>query len=103
MTDRFPNFHRIPTHVGVIPDGNRRWAVNRGLSKEEGFAPGKELCEMCLELGIREITFYGFTNDNTKRPGSQRDAFQRACVMAVASLESKDIDVMTVGNQGRSG
>ena len=31
---------RIPTHIGVIPDGNRRWAVSKGLTKDKGYASG---------------------------------------------------------------
>jgi undecaprenyl diphosphate synthase len=51
-----------------------------------------------LELGIRELTFYGFTVDNTKRPYVQVRAFQKACVDAVEYLASKDTDLVVVGN-----
>jgi len=49
-------------------------------------------------LGIPEITFYGFTVDNTKRPGTQIEAFRNACVEAVAELEKRDADLLVVGN-----
>src|SRR5690242_9406063 len=102
MIRRVPKYRRMPNHIGVIPDGNRRWALEHGLSKERGYeygvAPGKELCETCLAIGISEITFYGFTHDNTKRPASQREAFQHACVAAVRSIEGKDMDVCVIGN-----
>jgi len=52
----------------------------------------------CLALGIPEITFYGFTVDNTKRPGAQIEAFRNACVKAVAELEKRDADLLVVGN-----
>jgi undecaprenyl diphosphate synthase len=51
-----------------------------------------------LELGIKELTFYGFTVDNTKRPSVQIGAFQKACVDAVEYLASKDADLLVVGN-----
>src|SRR5450759_3443584 len=58
----------IPRHVGFIPDGNRRWAVDRGLSKESGYAhgigPGLRLYEKCREIGVEEVSIYGFTQDN---------------------------------------
>lgn len=77
-----PTFKRVPSHIGVIPDGNRRWAVEHGLQKEEGYAsgisPGFELYSLCLAIGIQELTLYGFTQDNTKRPSVQRKAFQKA-------------------------
>jgi undecaprenyl pyrophosphate synthase len=46
----------LPKHVGFIPDGNRRWAVQRELPKESGYAfgiaPGLALYERCKALGI---------------------------------------------------
>lgn len=93
---------RIPAHVGIIPDGNRRWAVERGLSKEEGYAaglePGLRLFRLCRELGVRELTYYGFTTDNTKRPRPQADAFRAACVAAVRLLERESAELHVIGN-----
>ena len=95
-------FKRLPRHIGVIPDGNRRWAVQKGLKKEQGYThgiePGFQLYQDCLQLGIEEMTFYGFTQDNTKRPAVQRIAFQQACVDAVMKLTSMDASLLVVGN-----
>ena len=78
---------RIPNHIGIIPDGNRRWAVGKGLTKERGYEkglhPGLELFYLCRDLGVHELTYYGFTVDNTKRPKVQRESFTKACVEAV--------------------
>jgi len=49
-------------------------------------------------LGISEITFYGFTVDNTKRPAAQIVAFSNACVTAVTELVKMDADLLVVGN-----
>lgn len=96
------NFKRLPQHIGIIPDGNRRWAQNQGLEKQDGYKfgvqPGFELYDLCLELGIKEMTFYGFTVDNTKRPPIQIKAFQKACVDSVESLANRDADLLVVGN-----
>ena len=85
---------RIPKHIGIIPDGNRRWAQNRGMEKADGYShgisPGMTLYYMCRELGIEEMSFYGFTVDNTKRPTAQRQAFTKACVAAVGELSKED-------------
>lgn len=93
---------KFPKHIGVIPDGNRRWALDHGLTKECGYAcgidPGFQLYQHCLELGIQEMTFYGFTQDNTKRPAIQRAAFQKACVDAVYKLSEYDASLLVVGN-----
>lgn len=97
-----PLFKRLPRHIGVIPDGNRRWAMQQGLRKEQGYVngidPGFELYKECLKLGIEEMTFYGFTQDNTKRPSVQRIAFQKACVDAVMKLTDMDASLLVVGN-----
>lgn len=97
-----PKFRRIPRHVALIPDGNRRWAQNRGLHKEEGYAsglePGFQLFEICKGLGIEELSVYGFTNDNTKRPPEQTAAFRQACVDAVHGLSKQDASLLVVGN-----
>jgi undecaprenyl pyrophosphate synthase len=65
-----------PLHVGFIPDGTRRWALSRGMPKEEGCAygisPGISLMEKCIELGIAEASIYGFAKDNAKRPRAQK-------------------------------
>jgi len=94
---------RIPRHIGIIPDGNRRWANERGLPKEAGYeaglAPGLALFRLCKEAGVKELTFYGFTQDNTKRPVEQVRAFQKACVDAVKLLSTEDADILVLGNQ----
>lgn len=92
----------MPAHVGIIPDGNRRWAVTNGLQKKDGYArgiqPGFLLYEQLLELGIREATFYGFTKDNNRREKGQRDAFTKACVDAVRLLSGRDANLLVIGN-----
>lgn len=93
---------RIPKHIGIIPDGNRRWANNQGLNKEDGYEkgllPGLELYKKCRELGVKELTYYGFTIDNTKRPKLQREAFTSACESAVKLLSNEDAELLVLGN-----
>lgn len=94
---------RIPKHIGIIPDGNRRWAKNKGLYKEMGYShgldPGLSVVREAKKYGVKEITFYGFTLDNCGRPKEQVAAFQKACVSAVkATQEEGDICILVVGN-----
>lgn len=95
-------FKRIPAHIGIIPDGNRRWAVENGFQKKEGYRnginPGFTLYEMMLQYGIKEATFYGFTKDNNKREKGQREAFTKACIDAVELLSGKDANLLVIGN-----
>lgn len=93
---------RIPKHIGIIPDGNRRWASGKGLAKEKGYdhgiSPGMEVYHICQNLGVEELTFYGFTVDNTKRPSKQRIAFSSACVKAVEMLSQENANLLVLGN-----
>lgn len=93
---------RIPKHIGIIPDGNRRWAQGKGMEKQDGYdrgiSPGLELFHLCRELGIEEMSFYGFTVDNTKRPTVQRKAFTNACIKAVETIASEDVSLLVLGN-----
>jgi undecaprenyl diphosphate synthase len=93
---------RLPEHIGIIPDGNRRWAVDRGLEKRSGYDhgidPAFDLYERCRTLGVKEVSIYGFTRENTKRPREQREAYQAACVKAVRRLSDMDADLLIVGD-----
>jgi undecaprenyl diphosphate synthase len=74
----------LPRHVGFIPDGNRRWAKAHGLPAEAGYAhgvaPGVELVRLCKQSGIAEISVYGFTQDNARRPAAQTASYRKAVV-----------------------
>ena len=91
-----------PKHIGVIPDCNRRWAVGKGMQKQDGYEyglnPGLSLLHMARENGIEEITYYGFTVDNCKRPAEQFQAFQKACVKAVEMLTKEGADLLVIGD-----
>lgn len=93
---------RTPKHIGIIPDGNRRWAVLNNLTKDKGYEkginPGFELFKLCQKENIEEISFYGFTVDNTKRPAQQKTAFTKACIDAVMALMKEDCELLVIGN-----
>jgi Undecaprenyl pyrophosphate synthase len=93
---------KIPRHIGIIPDGNRRWAQKNNLNKHEGYNfglnPGLEVFKLAQEYKIEEITFYGFTTDNCKRPAVQVKAFANACVEAINLLMDEKISLLVVGN-----
>ena len=93
---------RIPKHIGVIPDGNRRWAKEAGLEKKEGYAhglaPGLEVLRLARQAGVEELTYYGFTTDNCGRPAEQVEAFSRACVEAVELIAAEPVSLLVVGN-----
>lgn len=94
--------NKVPEHIGVIPDGNRRWAVKRGLPKQAGYdaglPPGLAFLRLCIKAGVKEVTAYGFTQDNTKRTAEQRKAFQKACVDGVEIIKGEDVRFLVVGD-----
>ena len=94
---------RIPKHIGIIPDGNRRWARRAGLPKEDGYAhglaPGSLLLHLARDAGIQEITYYGFTTDNCRRPPEQVKAFSEACAEAVGIIASEPVSLLVVGDK----
>jgi len=61
----------VPAHIGIIPDGNRRWAKGRGLPALEGHRQGvkvaKEIALASFERGVQYLTMYGFSAENWSR------------------------------------
>ena len=62
----------IPRHIGIIMDGNGRWAEMRGLSRSEGHKRGvervKEIMEAAGSLGVEVLSLYAFSIENWRRP-----------------------------------
>jgi len=65
-------FGRLPNHVAIVPDGNGRWAEQRGLPRLEGHQAGAEnmrrMVEYLSEYPIKYVTLYGFSSENWSRP-----------------------------------
>lgn len=68
---------RLPVHIGVIMDGNGRWAKKRGLPRSAGHKAGadslKKIVTHCNKLGIKYITVYAFSTENWSRPKEEVD------------------------------
>lgn len=69
------DMRRLPKHVGIIMDGNGRWALQRGMPRTMGHRAGVEalrrIVRFCSELGIHYLTVYAFSTENWKRPRSE--------------------------------
>lgn len=74
-------FSVLPNHVGIIMDGNGRWAKKRGLPRKAGHKAGaevfKKISKECNRLGIKEATFYAFSTENWKRPQDEINAIMK--------------------------
>ena len=66
---------RVPAHVGIIMDGNGRWAAARGLPRAAGHREGVEALKRTIraapDLGIRCLTVFGFSTENWSRPADE--------------------------------
>lgn len=88
-------FSVLPNHLGIIMDGNGRWAKKRGLPRTAGHKEGaevfKRISKECSRLGIKYVTFYAFSTENWKRPQEEIDAimalFKSSLLEAKADLE----------------
>ena len=68
----------VPRHIGIIMDGNGRWAKRRGLPRQAGHRKGaevfKEIARACQARGVEVLTMYAFSTENWKRPKEEVDA-----------------------------
>ena len=68
-------------HVGIIMDGNGRWAAKRGLPRPAGHRAGaavvREIVEAAAGAGVRVLTLYAFSSDNWRRPRAEVAALLR--------------------------
>lgn len=66
---------RIPVHLGMIMDGNGRWAQARGKRRTEGHVEGvkalRNLVELCITYGVRYLTVFSFSSENWTRPSDE--------------------------------
>ncbi len=72
---------QIPSHIVLLPDGNRRWAREANLPSIEGHREGfnnlKRFCSYCQERGIKILTAFGFSVENWKRPSNEVNYLMR--------------------------
>lgn len=68
----------LPVHIGIIMDGNGRWAKKRGLPRFAGHKAGadtfKKIARYCNQIGIKYLTVYAFSTENWKRPQKEVEA-----------------------------
>ncbi|MGD9001091.1 MAG: isoprenyl transferase [Anaerolineae bacterium] len=72
---QYPPLEHVPRHVGIIMDGNGRWARRRGLPRIAGHRAGVEnlrrVLQAAVELGIQFLTIYAFSTENWGRPEAE--------------------------------
>jgi len=109
MTELFENLKNhpnLPQHIGIIMDGNGRWAKKRGLPRLAGHNAGIEsvrrVVEACGELGIKVLTLYTFSQENWKRPPIEVSALMNLLLntlnQEIEELTEKNVRIMCIGN-----
>lgn len=97
----------LPKHVGIIMDGNGRWAKKRGLPRKAGHTEGartfRKITRYCSEVGIKYLTVYAFSTENWKRPedevGALMKLFKSYLEEAIRDFKDDDIVVRFIGDK----
>ena len=102
---------RLPSklHVGIIMDGNGRWATRRGLSRLRGHEAGVEairrVVEAASQQGVGALTLYAFSSDNWRRPRAEVTALMALLrfylASEVESLVRNGVRLTVIGRRDR--
>lgn len=101
------DYDRLPIHIGVIMDGNGRWAKKRGLPRSAGHQAGadtlKKIVTECNKMGIRYITVYAFSTENWKRPKEEVDFLMNLLMNylrdAERTLAGENVVIRAIGSR----
>lgn len=96
----------LPKHIGIIMDGNGRWAKKRGLPRSAGHTIGasvfKSITRYCSSIGIEYLTIYAFSTENWKRPqdevGALMKLFKQYLEDALRDFLNENIKVQFIGD-----
>ena len=96
---------KVPRHVAIIMDGNKRWADARGLSAIKGHEAGVEAVkgtlDACQMLGIEYLTLYAFSSENWKRPAYEINGLMRLLEVFINShideINEKGVRLRAIG------
>ncbi|MDZ7798158.1 MAG: isoprenyl transferase [Patescibacteria group bacterium] len=97
--------NKIPQHIGIIMDGNRRWARSRGLPTLQGHKKGYDkvlkVGDWCLEEGVKILSVYAFSTENWNRSkkevGYLMKLLKRGLETDIRKLHKKNIKVQVLG------
>lgn len=100
------DLENLPKHIGIIMDGNGRWAKKRGLPRRMGHAEGakvfKNITRYCNKIGIKVLTVYAFSTENWKRPQKEIDNLMKILrdylIDARDNLEDENIRMRFIGD-----
>ena len=83
----------IPQHIGIIMDGNGRWAKSKGLPRSAGHRAGaetlKKIVKYCNKIGVKCVTAYAFSTENWNRPKAEVDALMELLYNYLQQVEEQ--------------
>lgn len=96
---------KLPRHIGLIMDGNGRWAKGKGLPRVAGHNEGvnsvQDIVEACGELGVEVLTIYTFSEENWKRPSWEVATLMQLLVTTINKqierLVRQNVRIRTLG------
>lgn len=99
----------LPSHIGIIMDGNGRWAKKRGLPRKAGHSAGaktfRKITRYCSDIGIKYLTVYAFSTENWKRPSDEVNSlmklFKSYLEEALEDFKDDSIVVKFIGNKSK--
>lgn len=81
MANNQPCREDLPEHIGIIMDGNGRWAKKRAMPRKYGHREGakafRKIVEYCDKIGLHYLTVYAFSTENWKRPKDEVDSIMQ--------------------------
>ena len=97
----------LPEHIGIIMDGNGRWAKRRALPRTAGHSAGaqtfRKIARYCSDIGIKYLTVYAFSTENWKRPKNEVDSimklFKDYMIEAINDFKDDSIVVRFIGDR----
>lgn len=96
----------VPRHIGIIMDGNGRWAKQRGLPRTAGHKVGadtfQKITNYCAKIGVEVLTVYAFSTENWARPKEEVDTIMdllRSYLKNSFKQTRKDIIVRFIGDR----
>jgi undecaprenyl diphosphate synthase len=107
--ERFPPLPKIPVHIGIIMDGNGRWAKERGRPRTFGHRAGVEnlrrILKASVRFGIQILTIYAFSTENWNRPAAEvnvlLDLLARSLRREVPELHESGVRLNHIGRLER--
>ncbi len=100
--------NKLPSHIAIIMDGNKRWAKLNGLESKSGYRQGaeaaREIVNSCVQRGINYLTLFAFSSENWMRPAKEVQSLMALFLtvlkrIEIAQLNKNNVRLRFIGNR----